>query len=111
MHIMRTTILLAALLLLPVFPSAQVPAVTVLRPARVFDGNAMHEGWAVRVRGERIDAVGTDASVATAGARVIDLPGATLMPGLVEGHSHVLLHAYTETSWIDQVSREGLARR
>jgi len=108
---MRTTVLLAALLLLPVFPSAQVPAVTVLRPARVFDGSAMHEGWAVRVRGERIDAVGTDASVATAGARVIDLPGATLMPGLVEGHSHVLLHAYTETSWIDQVSREGLALR
>src|SRR4029078_1630815 len=35
----------------------------------------------------------------------------TLMPGLVEGHSHVLLHAYSETSWTDQVSREGLALR
>jgi len=85
--------------------------ITVLRPARVFDGAAMHEGWAVRVKGQRIDAVGAEASVAAGGARTIDLPGTTLMPGLVEGHSHILLHAYSETSWTDQVSREGLALR
>jgi imidazolonepropionase-like amidohydrolase len=84
--------------------------VTILKPARVFDGDMMHEGWAVRVKGERIDAVGPDAGTAAAG-RTIDLPGATLTPGLVEGHSHVLLHAYSETSWNDQVSREGLALR
>jgi len=89
----------------------QADTVTVLRPARVFDGAAMHEGWAVRVKGQRIDAVGAEASVAAAGARTIDLPGTTLMPGLVEGHSHILLHAYSETSWTDQVSREGLALR
>jgi imidazolonepropionase-like amidohydrolase len=86
-------------------------SVTVLRPARVFDGEAMHEGWAVRVKGERIDAVGSAESVAAAGATVIDLPGTTLTPGLVEGHSHILLHSYSETSWTDQVSREGLALR
>ena len=86
-------------------------AVTVLRPARVFDGDTVHEGWAVRVKGERIDAVGPDASVAAAGAKVIDLPGTTLTPGLVEGHSHILLHSYSEASWNDQVSREGLALR
>ena len=85
--------------------------VTILKPARVFDGDAMHEGWAVRVKGERIEAVGADAAAAAAGAKVIDLPGTTLTPGLVEGHSHVLLHAYSETSWNDQVSREGLALR
>ncbi len=85
--------------------------VTVLRPARVWDGEAMHEGWAVRVKGERIDAVGPASSVAAAGATEIDLPGTTLTPGLVEGHSHILLHAYSETSWTDQVSREGLALR
>ena len=85
--------------------------VTILRPARVFDGETMHEGWAVRVKGERIDAVGSGASVAAAGATVIDLPGTTLTPGLVEGHSHILLHAYSETSWTDQVSKEGLALR
>ena len=92
-----------ALLLVPVSPAAQAPPITVLKPARVFDGDAMHEGWAVRIRGERIDAVGNEAAVTTTGARVVELPGATLTPGLVEGHSHILLHAYTETSWTDQV--------
>ncbi len=85
--------------------------VTVLKPARVFDGETMHEGWAVRVKGDRIDAVGAEASVAAAGAKVIDLPGTTLTPGLVEGHSHILLHAYSEASWEAQVSKEGLALR
>src|SRR5437879_2345733 len=74
-------------------------ALTVLKPARVFDGDTMHDGWAVRVKGERIDAAGPDAGAAPKGAKIIDLPGTTLMPGLVEGHSHVLLHAYNETSW------------
>jgi imidazolonepropionase-like amidohydrolase len=82
--------------------------VTVLRPARVFDGDAMHEGWAVRVRGERIEAVGPDAG---AGDQVIDLPGTTLLPGLVEGHSHVLLHPYNETTWNDQVAHESIGVR
>ena len=49
--------------------------------------------------------------MAAAGAKVIDLPGTTLMPGLVEAHSHVLLHPYNETSWNDQVAHEGLALR
>src|SRR5207247_7061950 len=86
-------------------------AVIVLKPARVFDGETMHEGWAVRVKGERIDAVGSLDGVTAPGARVIDLPGTTLTPGLVEGRSHVLLHAYNEASWTDQVSKEGLALR
>ncbi len=86
-------------------------AQTVLRPARVFDGNAMHEGWAVRVSGTRIEAAGPSASIDTAGAQVVDLAGLTLMPGMVEGHSHILLHAYNETPWNDQVLHEGLALR
>ena len=84
---------------------------TVLRPARVFDGETTHEGWAVRVRGDRIEAAGPAASIDTAGAKVVELPGATLLPGLVEGHSHILLHAYNETPWNDQVMHEGLALR
>jgi imidazolonepropionase-like amidohydrolase len=114
---MRNAALTLALLTVAASLSAQrgqLPAnapVTILRPARVFDGETMHESWSVRVKGERIDAAGPDASVAAAGATVVNLPGATLMPGLVEGHSHILLHAYSETSWTDQVSREGLALR
>jgi imidazolonepropionase-like amidohydrolase len=82
---------------------------TVLHPARVFDGETMHEGWSVRVRGNRIEAAGP--TVDTAGAKVVELPGATLLPGLVEGHSHILLHPYNETVWNDQVMHEGLALR
>jgi imidazolonepropionase-like amidohydrolase len=92
--------------------SAQAPAaVIVLTPARVFDGETMHEGWGVRVGGDRIEAVGPAMGLAAAGARVIDLPGTTLTPGLVEGHAHVLLHPYNETTWNDQVARESLALR
>ena len=109
--------LLAGLILFPAL--AQRPgrgadnsaAVTVIRPARVFDGEALHEGWAVRVRGDRIEAAGPAAEIDSSNAKVVDLPGATLMPGLVEGHSHVLLHPYNETSWNDQVAHEGIALR
>jgi imidazolonepropionase-like amidohydrolase len=91
--------------------AATTATVTVLRPARVFDGDTMHEGWAVRVRGDRIEAAGPAAGVSTPGVATVDLPGATLMPGLVDGHSHVLLHPYNETSWNDQVLHESLGLR
>ena len=83
----------------------------VLKAARVFDGDTMHEGWAVRVRGERIEAAGPTAQIDLTAATVVDLGGTTLMPGLVEAHSHVLLHPYSETPWNDQVMHEGLALR
>ena len=111
---MRTLLILCAAVALTSTSTAQAPsppAVTVLRPARVFDGESMHEGWAVRVRGDRIDAVGDAAAVTAAGAKIVDLPGSTLTPGLVEGHSHVLLHPYNETTWNDQVAHEALALR
>jgi imidazolonepropionase-like amidohydrolase len=85
--------------------------ITVLKPARVFDGETMHEGWAVRIRGNRIDAAGPAGSVDAPDAKAIDLPGTTLLPGLVEGHSHVLLHPYNETTWNDQVAHESLSLR
>ena len=84
--------------------------VYVLQADRVFDGEAMHRGWSVIVRGDRIEAVGSSLT-APAGAETITLPGTTLMPGLIEGHSHLLLHPYNETTWNDQVAREPLAYR
>ena len=92
-------------------PPRKPDTITVLRPARVFDGEAVHEGWAVRVQGDRIQAVGSAANIAAAGATVVELAGTTLLPGLVEGHSHVLLHPYDETSWDDQVLHESLGVR
>ncbi len=85
----------------------------VLFPDRVFDGERMHEGWAVVVSGDTIVYAGSDADVhvTTEDARALDLSGTTLIPGLIEGHSHLLLHPYDETSWTDQVLRESLAER
>ena len=93
------------------FAQTVLPAF-VLQPDRVFDGETMHPGWVVVVRGDRIIAAGPPATTnAPGGARTIALPGTTLMPGLIEGHSHLLLHPYNETSWNDQVLREPLALR
>ena len=85
---------------------------TFITPSRVFDGIEMHEGWSVLVRGERIAAAGPTASISVpANARRVDLSGSTLMPGLIEMHSHLLLHPYNETTWDDQVLHESLALR
>ena len=107
--------------LLPSFASAQTPSpakppenVYLLKPAHIFDGESadLHDGWLVLVRGEKIEAVGPASEIkAPADARVIDLPGMTLMPGLIDAHSHVLLHPYSETVWNDPVAREALSLR
>ncbi len=85
---------------------------TLLTPARVFDGTAVHEGWVVLVQGDSIAAAGAAASVhAPADATHVDLPGMTLLPGLIDAHSHVFLHPYNEMPWDDQVLHEPLALR
>ncbi len=95
--------------------AAQSPSRFLLKPARVFDGvdPAPHAGWAVLVQGDRIAAVGPLAQVASSAgdAVVIDLPGLTLLPGLIEAHSHLLLHPYNEATWDQQVLNEPLVLR
>ena len=74
---------------------------------RVFDGENMHEGWAVVVEGNRITAAGPKANVKEpAGAARINFPNSTLTPGLIEGHSHMLLYPYNITDWDTQVLKE-----
>ncbi len=90
--------------------AAQDSASVVLHPAGVFDGVTMHSHWSVLVRGNTIVAVGPTVD-APAGATVIDLPNATVLPGLIDAHSHVFLHPYNETAWNDQVLREPLVLR
>ncbi len=90
------------------------PAAWLLRPHLVFDatGEQTRQGWVVLVTGNAITAVGPASSVtAPADARIIDLPGMTLLPGLIEAHTHVFLHAYNETTWNDQVLKESEAYR
>ena len=98
------------LLLLAAPLGAQTQHSVLLRPARVFDGEAVHPGWQVLVTGDHIAAVGP-AVGPPADAETIDLPDATLMPGLIDAHVHLFLHPYDETSWNDQVLKEPVALR
>ncbi len=87
---------------------------TLLVPDQVWTGAdpTPHKGWVVLVTGEHITAVGPRNAVkAPAGATTIELPGTTLIPGMIEAHSHMFLHPYNETSWNDQVLKEPLALR
>jgi imidazolonepropionase-like amidohydrolase len=95
-------------------PSPAPETVYLLKPAHVFDGESaqLHDNWAILVRGQKIEAAGPATSIQTPpDAKTIELPGLTLMPGLIEAHSHVLLHPYSETVWNDQVARESLSLR
>jgi imidazolonepropionase-like amidohydrolase len=84
----------------------------LLRPAAVFDGKELHPNWAVLVRGEKIEAAGAVGEIKVPNdTDTIDLPDDTLIPGLIEGHSHLFLHPYNETPWNDQVTNESLSFR
>lgn len=82
----------------------------LLKPDRVFDGEVMHEGWEVLVKNNMIMQAGINI-IADPKTKVIVLKGCTLLPGLIEGHSHLFLHPYNETSWNDQVLKESRAER
>lgn len=82
----------------------------LLKSDRVFDGEKMHEGWSVLIKGEKIESIGIIQQTPP-NTTIIELKGCTLMPGLIEGHSHLLLHPYNETSWNDQVLNESRAER
>ncbi len=93
-------------------PTTRADTVYLLKPARVFDGITLHNDWVVLVKGNKIEAVGTATQVKLpAGVVSMELPGMTLLPGLIEGHAHLLLHPYNETPWDDQVLKEALALR
>src|SRR5262245_22899132 len=98
---------LLGFLVLALFAAPALAEPTLLRPARVFDGLTMHEGWQVLVDGDRIVAAGPSLAQPP-GSRVVNLAGMTLMPGLIEGHGHLFLHPYDETLWDDQVLHEPL---
>ncbi len=85
---------------------------TLLLPDHLFDGKQVHEGWGLIFQADTIVAVGPKSDLRRRQvSEIIELPGTTLLPGLIEGHSHLLLHPYNETSWNDQVLKESHAER
>jgi imidazolonepropionase-like amidohydrolase len=102
--------LFAAVMLAGALSSTSAQEALVLRPDRVFDGERVHDGWTVLVRDGRIAEAGPEVRTPS-DATEIRLPGTTLLPGLIEGHSHLLLHPYDETPWTDQVLLESHAER
>lgn len=104
----------AFLFLLPTSLFAQSSPPILLKPEWVFDGSTStpHSGWVVIVKGEKIIvAKAADAVQVEKGTKVISLPGMTLMPGLIDAHSHLLLYPYDRTPWNDQVLKEPVAER
>lgn len=97
--------------------TAQKPAITVIKAARLIDGTSddVRQGVAVLVEGQRIKAVGPAAEIvvqAPADARVIDLGGATLLPGLIDNHTHILLQGdLTQADYDDQLLKESIPYR
>lgn len=89
--------------------SQETTGIYLLKPDRVFDGEQMHEGWMVLVKKNKIESVGP--LIENNSAKIIELKGCTLLPGLIEGHSHLFLHPYNETVWADQVLKESRAER
>lgn len=90
---------------------SQTDKYILLKPDRVFDGENMQTGWIVLVKNQKIEAAGPMNFKLPAGTEVIELKGMTLLPGLIEGHSHIFLHPYNETLWEDQVLKESRAER
>lgn len=122
----RSILSSAGALLIPLLPSrlrarvlrrdneGQSTGTQLLKPARVFDAEdaKIHDGWVVLVSGEKISAVGPPSEVrAPGGAKTIELAGMTLLPGLMDIHSHIFLHPYNETLWDDQVLKEPVPYR
>lgn len=105
-------ILFNILLLLSLAVKGQQPRYFVLSAARVFDGEEMHSNWGIVVEGDKIIAVGpAEKLTAPEKALKLDFPNATLMPGLIEGHSHLFLYPYNITDWDTQVLKEQDAYR
>ena len=98
--------------LITIISNAQQPdKYILLKPDRIFDGENMQTGWVVLIKNNKIEQAGSMMFKLPAGTEIIELKGMTLLPGLVEGHSHLFLHPYNETSWDDQVLKESRAER
>jgi imidazolonepropionase-like amidohydrolase len=107
MKILTSFLLLSANILF-----AQTPKSYYLTADRIFDGEITHTGWAVVVEADKIISIGPKEKIKEpVGSIKINYPNSTLLPGLIEGHSHLLLYPYNITDWDTQVMKETDAYR
>ncbi len=107
MKILTSFLLLSANILF-----AQTPKSYYLTADRIFDGEVTHTGWAVVVEADKIISIGPKEKIKEpVGSIKINYPNSTLLPGLIEGHSHLLLYPYNITDWDTQVLKETDAYR
>ena len=91
---------------------AQQESCILIKANLIFDGTEFHTDKAVLVKGDKIIAFDKEANIEIpSDCEILNYPNSTLMPGMIEGHSHLLLHPYNETSWTDQVLKESYAER
>ena len=107
---LKSVVLCLGLMMAGMMPAAGQNAY-LLKPDRVFYGTQVNTGWEVLIIGSEIAKVGKKVDYEGLQPEILELPGTTLLPGLIEGHGHLLLHPYNETSWNDQVLKESLAER
>ncbi len=107
----KNFLLIVCLQFLMTLAAQQADKYILLKPDRVFDGVQMQTGWVVLVKNNTIEQAGAMTFKLPAGTQIIELKGHSLLPGLIEGHSHLFLHPYNETSWDDQVLKESRAER
>src|ERR1700712_2014978 len=108
----RSFFILLCLFLQLLLHAQKTDTALLLKPERVFDGEQMHAHWGVLVKNNIIVAAGDMSELVPDGIyKIIELKGTTLLPGFIEGHSHLFLHPYNETKWDEQVMNESIAER
>ena len=108
---MKRILLILSLFVVSGSFAQQADKYILLKPDKVFDGEQMQTGWVVLIKNNKIEQAGAMMFKLPAGTEIMELKGMTLLPGLIEGHSHLFLHPYNETSWDDQVIKESRAER
>lgn len=107
-------VLSVLLLACPSLPAQERGESVLFTGASVLDpaGERLLQNRTVLVRDGRIVSVAPLATIeAPSTSRHVALDGLTLVPGLIDLHTHLLLHPYDEASWNDQVLRESLELR
>jgi len=104
-----TTIIFSLILSICCYSQSDI---SVIKSKYVFDGENIYEDILVIIKGSIILEIGKEENLSIPeNANILEFPNHTLIPGMIEGHSHLLLHPYDETSWNDQVLKESITER